>query len=136
MPIKFLKDKKQFVITTKNTSYAFGILKDRYLNHIYYGKKKSGFELRSDKVVAFSPYIPEHTEKCSSNDFAQEISFFGSGDFRASALRLCGADGTGVTDFVYSGYKIFKGREALDGLPCARADEDTKTLKIIVTIDN
>ena len=132
MPIKFLKDKKQFVITTKNTSYAFGILKDRYLNHIYYGKKKSGFELRSDKVVAFSPYIPEHTEKCSSNDFAQEISFFGSGDFRASALRLCGADGTGVTDFVYSGYKIFKGREALDGLPCARADEDTKTLKIIM----
>ena len=132
MSIRYLKDKKQFVITTKNTAYAFGILKERYLNHIYYGKKKKGFELREDKTVAFSPYIPEHTESCASNDFAQEISFFGSGDFRASALRICGSDGTGVTDFVYSGYKIYKGREELDGLPFARADENTKTLKIIM----
>ncbi len=133
MSIRFIKDKKRFVLTTKNTAYSFEILKDRYLHHCYFGKK--GVEITSQNYskAAFSPYIPEHTENCSSNDFAQEISFFGSGDFRASALRICGADGTGVTDFVYSGYKIYNGREELDGLPCARADKNTRTLKIIMS---
>ena len=132
MPIRFIKEQKRFVLTTKNTAYAFDILKDRYLCHRYYGKKGGEIAEIDHHEVAFSPYIPEHTAKYSSNDFPQEVSFFGSGDFRASALRICGADGTGVTDFVYSGYKIFGGREELDGLPCARADENTRTLKIIM----
>lgn len=132
MSIRFIKKSNQFVITTKSTTYAFEILKERYLCHLYYGKKKNSFELPVHHEIAFSPYIPEHTAKYSSNNFLQEFSFFGSGDFRASALRLCGADGTGVTDFAYSGYEIMKGRPDIDGLPFARADENTQTLKIVM----
>ena len=40
MAIKFVKSKKQFILTTQNTTYAFEIVKDRYLRHLYYGKKK------------------------------------------------------------------------------------------------
>ena len=59
MSIRYLKDKKQFVINTKNTTYAFEIVKDRYLGHIYYGKRKKDFSFATPAVVAFGPYIEE-----------------------------------------------------------------------------
>ena len=83
-----------------------------------------------EQVLNFAPYRPEFNDAISPDFFAQECSFFGSGDFRAAALRLCGSDGTGVTDFVYDSYRIFYGRRELDGLPSARVDENTETLEI------
>ena len=80
--------------------------------------------------MAFAPY-PAGLDLTDSPDIIpQEFSFFGSGDFRASALRLCGPDGTGVTDFVYQSHRILNGRKELKGLPMARADQDTQTLEI------
>ncbi len=130
MSIKFVKKTKQFVLSTKNTTYAFEVLKDRYLRHIYYGKKKSNIVSPELKGISFAPYIEEYGHFYSPDSMTNEISFFGSGDFRATALRICGADGTGVTDFVYKSYRIFNGRCAIDGLPMARADDDTRTLEI------
>ncbi len=130
MPIRFIKKTNQFLITTKNTSYAFEILKGRYLRHLYYGKKKTQIEPAKLKGVSFAPYIEEYGFLYSPDSMTNEISFFGSGDFRATSLRLCGEDGTGVTDFVYRSHRIFKGRYDIDGLPMARADEDTQTLEI------
>ena len=123
MSIRFLKDKKQFVINTKNTTYIMEILKDKYLCHVYYGKRANNKSLPEICEIAFSPYDAELGKGFSTNEIPQEISFFGSGDFRGHALRINGADGTGVTDFVYKSHRIFSGRKELDGLPCARADE-------------
>ena len=135
MSIRFIKDTQQFVINTKNTTYAFAIHRDRYLCHTYYGKrvKSAALPEKRLKMYSFAPYIAEYGEKESPDIFMQECSFYGSGDFRANSLRLCSADGTGVTDFVYSSYRIFKGRRELDGLPAGRADENTQTLEITMT---
>ena len=135
MSIRFIKDTQQFVINTKNTTYAFAIHRDRYLCHTYYGKRVRSAALPEKrlKMYSFAPYIAEYGEKESPDIFMQECSFYGSGDFRANSLRLCSADGTGVTDFVYSSYRIFKGRRELDGLPAGRADEHTQTLEITMT---
>ena len=35
MSIRFLKDKKRFIINTKHTTYAFDVVLDRYLYHTY-----------------------------------------------------------------------------------------------------
>lgn len=130
MSIRFLKQEKRFVINTKSTTYAFQILKDRYLAHIYYGKKTNKLNFTESREIAFAPYPAEFGPSYSADVLSQEISFFGSGDFRATALRLCGADGTGVTDFAYKSYRIFKGRVGLDGLSESRADDGTQTLEI------
>ena len=134
MPIRFLKERSQFVLTTKRTAYAFEILENRYLVHNYYGKKKGEFEKFVPSATrAYSPNLPEHSMRISPDTFPAEMPFFGHGDFRATALRITGADGSGVTDFVYDSYKIFSGRKEIPGLPFARAAENTKTLAIKMT---
>ena len=36
MSIKYVKDKKRFVINTKSSTYAFEVVLDHYLYHLYY----------------------------------------------------------------------------------------------------
>ncbi len=129
MPIIFIKKSRQFIIHTANTTYAFDIVKDKYLRHIYYGKKKKKIVPEDPKGYSFSPFLIENGYKFSPDTLPCEISFFGSGDFRSTSLRI-NSDGTGVTDFTYDSYRIYSGRASLDGLPEAEADEDTQTLEI------
>ena len=133
MPIKFDKQKNLFTLTTKNTKYVFTVECGRYLVHHYYGKKAGEVELFGPYVMSFSPYQKECGNCWSPDVFPEEASFFGSGDFRASSLKLRGADGCCVTDFKYSSYKKFKGREEIPGVPFASADERTETLAVKMT---
>lgn len=130
MSIRFIREKNMFVLNTKKTTYAFDVLNGHYLRHIYFGKRKTEPEPAPLKRISFSPYIKEYGDYCSPDTLPLEVSFFGSGDFRSTSLRICGADGTGVTDFVYEGYRIFNGRKDIDGIPSARADSKTRTLEI------
>ena len=129
MSIRLIKDKQRFVLHTKHTTYAFDVVLGRYLYHTYYGKRTTALPDPSFRVVSFAPYLAQFDASKSPDVFPQECSFFGAGDFRPNALRMS-ADGTGVCDFVYQSYRIFKGRAGLDGLPAARADEHTETLEI------
>lgn len=130
MSIRFLKDQQTFVLLTRNTKYAFDIHLGRFLRHRYYGKRSAPIPEGKTYKAGFSPSLPGNPYSGAPDLLMQECAFFGSGDFRTSSLRLIGADGTGVTDFVYRSHRIFKGRLALDGLPAARADEKTDTLEI------
>ena len=107
MSIRYIKDKKRFVINTKTATYAFDIVLDRYLYHLYYGKRTNQLPDPVFNVVSFAPYLPGYGEAQSTDVFPQECSFYGAGDFRPNALRL-NVDGTGVSDFVYDSYRIFK----------------------------
>lgn len=129
MSIRYLKDKKRFIINTKSSTYAFEVVMDHYLYHLYYGKKTVELPDPTFNTISFAPYLDGYNESRSPDAFPLEISFFGSGDFRPNSLKMS-ADGTGVCDFVYRSYRIFNGRAELDGLPCARADEGTRTLEI------
>ena len=129
MSIRFIKDKKRFVINTKHTTYAFEVVLDHYLYHIYYGKRISNVPDPVFTFLSFAPHVKECNESKSPDLFPQEFSCYGAGDYRPNSLRLS-ADGTGVCDFVYHSYRIFKGRLDLDGFPAARADEHTQTLEV------
>ena len=129
MSIRFIKDKKRFIINTKHTTYAFDVVLDRYLYHTYYGKKTSNLPDPVFRTVSFAPYLNGQHARTSPDSFPQECSFYGSGDFRPNTLRLS-SDGTGVSDFGYHSYRIFKGRVLPDSLPAARADEQTQTLEV------
>ena len=129
MSIRFYKDKGRFVINTKHTTYAFEVVLDRYLYHTYYGKRTRELPEPTYPYRSFAPYPAGYNESKSPDLIPQECSFYGSGDFRPNALRLS-ADGTGVCDFTYHSYRIFRGRKEFDGLPAARADEKTQTLEV------
>ena len=129
MSIRFIKEKNRFVIHTKRTTYAFDVILGRYLYHTYYGKRTSVFPEPEFKYLPFSPYLEGGDESVSPSAFPAECSFYGSGDFRPNMLRIS-TDGTGVSDFAYRSYRIFKGRLSLDGLPESRSDDNTQTLEI------
>ena len=129
MPIHFSKKERLFTLTTKNTRYVFGVSKERYLVHHFYGRKRESFDLYKPCCYSFSPYKQEFGNTWSPDVFPQEYSFFGSGDFRTAALKLKGADGTGVTDFSYVSHRYLQGRKEIEGLPFASADGE-KTLEI------
>lgn len=134
MAIQYVKSKQRFVLQTKTTTYAFEVLHDKYLLHLYYGKKRTRVpDAPERKTVSFSPYDAEFSSRDSMDVLPSECSFYGSGDFRTAALRLRGKDGSGVTEFFYKDYRIHDGRLPLDGLPCARADAHTQTLEIRLT---
>ena len=133
MSISFITEKKQFILNTCNTTYAFEIAQGRYLRHLYYGKRVDCVESPAPKAKSFSPNLMALGAKWSPDTMPCEMSFYDSGDFRIDALRIKGEDGTSVTDFVYDSYRIIKGRESLDGLPEARADVETQTLEITMT---
>lgn len=130
MAITFNPETKQFLIETENTMYAFHIAYDRFLQHDYYGKKTE--ELLQSKVQyhSFSPYVDDIGPVYSLTDDFSEFPFFGSGDFRCTALKLRGEAGDSCTSFFYKDYEIFKGRQNIPDIPFARADENTETLSI------
>lgn len=130
MGIQFSKEHNRFTLTTKHTMYVFDIVQGQYLRHLYYGKKIKAVTEKDAAVYSFSPYRADLDWTYSPDLLPLEFSFFGSGDFRASALRLCAADGTDVTDFSYRSHRVFFGKPDLDGLPSSRADKHTKTLEI------
>ncbi len=134
MPITFDKSKNLFTLTTKNTLYAFDIVKGKLI-HRYYGKKLGAdvktFAEEPGDIWSFAPYTIEGEIWFSMDMQPLEYSYFGSGDFRTTALRIRNGAGNSVTGFDYVSHKIIrKGRVEIPSLPFAKADDRTQTLDI------
>ena len=136
MSITFQKQTNLFRLTTKNTLYAFE-LSHSTLVHRYYGKKRGAVvpttaDIKA-RVVSFSPYRDEADKSFSFDTQPLEYSYFGSGDFRATSLRIRNGNGDSVTSFDYVSHKILRGRVDLSPMPAGRADDKTQTLDIKLT---
>ena len=125
------KSNNKIIIKTKNTMYAIGLLDKKAPIHLYYGKKIKESELWSlDKCVPFSPYFEMNGECYSYDNLKQELSFYGYGDLRATALRVLDLkSGSDVTNYIFKKANIFKGRKEIKGLPYA--EDECETLEIV-----
>jgi hypothetical protein len=74
MAIRVLAKENQFILTTKNTTYAFEVLKGQYLRHLYYGKKTTQIPTPDFMGVSFSPYIAQYNPLYSPDSLPCEIS--------------------------------------------------------------
>lgn len=132
MSITFEQETKRFTLTTNNTQYVFKVVGGQYLIHCYYGYRSGSLDFSYDvQALSFSPEI-KGTEipRFSMNDAPLEFSYYGTGDYRCSSLRVKGKHGDSSTFFKYCDYEIFKGRKEIEGMPYASATEDTETLAI------
>lgn len=130
--IKYSEDKKIFKLDTRTTSYVMGIADEKYLGHVYYGKKLEsadlGYLLRTEE----HPFVPSKLprEKLSFLDsYPMEYSFGGTGDFRESCIDIRDVNGQSGLELVYAGYRIYEGKEKLEGLPAVWG-EHCQTLEI------
>ncbi len=125
-------DKKIFTLNTKNTTYQMYVNEDGVLFHSYYGAKieNSDLSYASHKAgwgASFSPnprdkkYYHSHT--------SEELSCFGVGDFRLSALALVNKDGSTAAEPVYYSHQVIDGKYQIKGMPAFYGD-NAKTLVV------
>ena len=135
MGITYNKELKRFHLQTRDTSYIFDIFKDRYLAHVYWGKRIHGISRKE----AFA-YInrsscpnPELEDKSYSlNTIPQEYPEYGHSDFRIPAFQIEFDDGTRLADPHYRSHRIFQGKTPLEGLPSSYVDSEAavETLEV------
>ncbi len=129
--ITFDEKTKIFKLDTPNTSYVMGIADNRYLGHVYYGKKLNDTNLGYLMRTKEAPFVPSENlrEKVSFFDsFPMEMPCGGVGDFRESAL-LVSCKGQEAAELFYVSHEIFHGKKKLKGLP-ATWGENCDTLEI------
>lgn len=129
MAIKFNENDKTFNIETRDTMYQIKIAENGVLFHTYYGKKIAyqdmSYALRD--TMAYPKVVNEVIKGDEAyarvDRLPQEISCFGCGDYRESALNVRNSDGTLGLQPVYHSYEIKKGKYSIEGLPAFYGDE-------------
>lgn len=139
MSIRFLEDKKVFLLDTPGTTYVIRLFDGKYLLHGGWFKKIHEW---SDVTVtpmvehAFSPVHNCYHDKIDFSMDAQQMEFPAActTDFRNSALEVRSADGTLTQELLFDSYRISKGKPSLPGLPATytNSDDEADSLEIIL----
>ena len=113
-------------LDTRNTTYAMKIVRERYVTHLYYGEKRADLEKFYQEVpISFAPYPKGEGVEFSLDTISTELSFFGSGDFRDTALKIKNGNGDSVTFFEFVAFQIHERAEKIKGMPCSRGGGET-----------
>ena len=129
-----LADNNTFVLSTKNTTYAFRIMRSGHGEHLYYGRKID-ISLSEDEVSAMTEkheFAPGNTVNYdkdnmsfSMEDACLELSAPGKGDVREPLIELVCSDGSRTGDFVFESYETGKDIFVNDsGMPFATGCEE------------
>lgn len=137
MAIYINEDTRLFRIITQNTEYQMKADKYGVLKHLWYGKKTDcDMEyLQSYPDVGFSGNIYDagNDRTYSLDTLPLEYACEGVGDYRITGISVVHSDGSCALDLRYKGYRIIKGKYAINGLPAVYADEsEAETLEIIL----
>lgn len=131
--IKYYEENQIFKIHTKDTSYVFKVVYDKYLIHLYYGKRISDYDLEyliDDNIRSSCCYDKEIGNTFSLDSSLQEYSFFGCGDNGVSAIKIRNSYGDDNTKLYYKDYKIGYNRAKIYNLPHATSNNDNMYLTI------
>lgn len=138
MAIFYQQEDKSFILQSKASTYIFRIVKDKYLEHVYYGNKIdrpviSGI-LNSSGRVSFHANS-EGDPGFSLDTMPAEYPAYGNTDLRLPAYQLKIQNGTRITDLTYQSYEIVKGKSLLTGLPSLSAKEDEAETLYVTLVD-
>ena len=137
MSVFFDPKRQLFHLQSKDTSYIIQIQRNRYVSHLYWGRRIKESTLSNEiqfKYRSFSPNPPDDNRTFSLDTLPQEYSGYGNGDFRIPAYQVKLANGSTVTDLRYDTFLIQKGKPPLMGLPATYIEDasEATTLKLIL----
>ena len=137
MPVIYDDSKKIFHLQSGNASYVMQVVKDKYLAHLYWGKRLSAYH-GSRAIIwkdrGFAPNPDDKDRTFSLDTLPQEYPQTGNGDFRNCAYGIRQKNGSRISEFKYDGYQILPGKPKLQGLPSTytETEEEAMTLKIFL----
>ena len=118
-----------YTIETKNTAYQMKVNEKSVLLHTYYGRRIGAedlsYAISADMLHAWgtSEFVQGDEYYNRVDVLPQEISCFGNGDFRESALDVRQADGTVGLQPIFVSAQIQKGKHSIPGLPAFYGEE-------------
>ncbi|MCI8453054.1 MAG: alpha-galactosidase [Lachnospiraceae bacterium] len=137
MAVKYNADSNTFILETRDTSYLMKVSRYGNLLHLYYGERIPDENLDYLIKVCDRGFSPNPNEAGNDRTFsldylAQEYSTDGKGDYRIPSIEVVNGDGSQIFSGKVSGYKIYKGKYGLEGMPSLKAaSKDTvDTLEI------
>lgn len=131
----------QFHLTTKNTSYIMSAYMNKYLAHIYWGKRVSvdtdyTYILNmttADRASCIHPCAGEE-QKLFLSDVPLEFSTVSEGIYRSPSCHILNDNGCSMSCFEYAGYEIYNGKSPLSGLPAVYAENGDKAQTLVVCL--
>ncbi|MDR1559851.1 MAG: alpha-galactosidase, partial [Clostridiales bacterium] len=134
--ISFFEDERIFKLDTSGTSYIISIVDDEgFVGHTYYGKRLNSAKTDDLTRIYEPPYVPSKNNRDRGaflDSFPMEYSIFGTGDFRESCIAARDSAGFTGSAVKYTGYRTYKGKKPINGLPATFGTaDDCDTLEII-----
>ncbi|BCN30164.1 alpha-galactosidase [Anaeromicropila herbilytica] len=137
MGITFDSNTKSYILQAKSSTYIIKILKDKYLAHIYWGKKivnpSSDSIYQKASRCSFSPN-PDEDDTFTLDTMLSEYPAYGNTDLRMPAYQVKLNNGTRITDLSYDSYEITKGKPGLKGLPAVYTENDSEASTLSITL--
>ncbi|WP_336785315.1 alpha-galactosidase [Paenibacillus sp. MMO-177] len=138
MAIIYDQESRVFHLQSKNTSYAFQILKQGYPAHIYWGKKVRGLQLNRllqiKERASFSPNPDQNQLDLSLDALPQEYPSYGATDFRSPAYQVKLPNGSTILELTYHSHEIYSGKKKLEGLPAVYVESDSEAQTLELTL--
>ena len=134
--ITFEENSRIIRIDTKNSTYAMQISHEKYVLHLYYGKRTEYIEPYQERVVSFAPYVADIGVNFSLDTVPTELSFFGSGDLRDTGIKIKNQNGDSTTLFKFENFRIFKGRIQFQDMPYSRNGDETLEITYFDEVSN
>ena len=118
-----------YTIETKNTTYQMKVNEKGVLLHTYYGRRIGAEDLSyaiADNMLhawGTSEFVQGDEFYARVDNLPQEISCFGNGDYRESALAVRQADGSLGLQPIFESARVEKGKYSIPGLPAFYGEE-------------
>ncbi|MCY7248664.1 alpha-galactosidase [Streptococcus pasteurianus] len=137
MKIEYRDDDATFILENDSISYVIQIVKDRYVQHCYFGKKIRDFKGSCKNWMydrGFCSNPDENDRTFSLDTMLREFPDINQGDYRHSAYQIESEDGDSVTRFYYKSYNIYKGKKAIAGLPSVYVESEDEAMTLELTL--
>lgn len=128
MAIEYFEEDQVFKLDTPNTSYMIGIIgEERFVTHIYYGRKMNSHRLVYLMGLGEPAYAADEMAADRLNflgGFPKEYPTGGIGDYRESAVGIRTKSGHTALKLSYIEHRIYSGKPELNGLPATFGEKD------------
>ena len=128
MAIEYFEENQVFKLDTANTSYMIGVIgKEKFVTHIYYGRKMKSHKLVYLMGLGEPAYAADEMAGDRLNflgGFPKEYPTGGIGDYRESAVGIRTKNGHTALKLSYAKHQIYPGKPELRGLPATYGSKD------------
>lgn len=133
--INFDEEKRVFHLQTAKTSYIIHLWREKYLMHVYWGKKIKTPDILNAVVNRVGGFTPNTDNEDYSLDYMnQEYPTALGTDYRVPAISVVYDDGSRNAKLIYQGYEIKNGKPKLEGLPATYVENESEADTLYITL--